>query len=75
MTTSRISSLRTEKGFGFIAGTPGATGTSDIFFHRSAVVDSTFEALHEGQEVSFEIEPDPRDASRSRARDVRIVEV
>jgi CspA family cold shock protein len=74
MTTGRISALRSEKGFGFIAGTPGATGTGDIFFHHTALIDSTMESLREGQEVSFEVEPDPRDASRSRARDVRVVE-
>ena len=74
MTTGRISALRSEKGFGFIAGPVGATGKSDIFFHHTALVDTSFDDLREGQEVSFEVEPDPRDASRSRARDVRVVQ-
>ena len=74
MTTGRISALRSEKGFGFIAGQSGATGNNDIFFHHTALVGTSFDDLREGQEVSFEVEPDPRDATRSRARDVRLVE-
>ena len=39
----------TSKGFGFIQGEQG-----DIFFHSSAVVGTTFEALREGQRVTYE---------------------
>ncbi len=38
-----------DKGFGFI----GAEGRKDLFFHRSAVDGAQFEALHEGERVSF----------------------
>jgi CspA family cold shock protein len=39
----------TDKGFGFIN-----TGKDkDLFFHSSAVQDTTFDELHEGQQVSF----------------------
>lgn len=69
MATGTIASLR-DKGFGFI--TPdGAPAHSDLFFHRSAVADDGFERLGEGQRVSFEEEPDPRDMTRRRAVNVQ----
>ena len=39
----------TDKGFGFI----DIGGGKDLFFHRSAVEGTPFEALHEAQRVSF----------------------
>ena len=38
-----------DKGFGFISTGAG----NDIFFHKSAVEETTFEQLDEGQKVSF----------------------
>lgn len=38
----------TDKGFGFIQGNQG-----DIFFHSSAVEGTTYDALYEGQTVSY----------------------
>ena len=73
MATGRISSIRADKGFGFIKDSPGPKGNNDVFFHRSAVADGSFDDLTEGQEVSFRTEPDPRDPSRFRAADVRPV--
>jgi cold shock protein len=73
MATGRITSIRADKGFGFIKDSPGPKGDNDLFFHCSAVVDTAFEDLTEGQEVSFKAEPDPRDPSRFRATDVRVV--
>jgi CspA family cold shock protein len=72
MGTGIVASLR-DKGFGFIAP-DGATGRGDLFFHSSALQGTTFDALHEGQRVSFDQEPDPRDASRQRAVNVRATE-
>jgi CspA family cold shock protein len=72
MGTGTVASLR-DKGFGFIAP-DGASGGGDLFFHRSALQGTTFDALREGQRVSFDEEPDPRDASRQRAVNVRAVE-
>jgi CspA family cold shock protein len=65
MTSGTIKSLR-ENGFGFIVP-DGATGNKDLFFHRSAIIGMDFDSLREGQRVSFDVEPDPRDSSRSRA--------
>ena len=73
MSTGRITSIRADKGFGFIKDGPDASQGNDIFFHRTAVVGVDFADLHEGQEVTFRTEPDPRDASRFRAADVRVV--
>lgn len=73
MATGRITSIRADKGFGFIKDSPSSSGNNDLFFHRSAVVDTPFEDLAEGQEVSYKTEPDPRDPSRFRAIDVRVV--
>ena len=73
MATGRIARIHVDKGFGFILESPGPKGNNDLFFHRSAVVGAEFEDLREGQEVSFEAGPDPRDPSRFRASDVRVV--
>jgi CspA family cold shock protein len=73
VSTGRITAIRADKGFGFIKDGPDASNSNDIIFHRSAVVGVDFEDLREGQEVSYRTEPDPRDASRFRAADVRVV--
>jgi CspA family cold shock protein len=39
----------TDKGFGFIS----TGGDKDMFFHSSNVEGTSFEALHEGQQVSY----------------------
>jgi len=48
MAQGTIKKLISEKGFGFIEGERG-----ELFFHHSAVEGTTFEALSEGQEVTF----------------------
>lgn len=78
MATGRITRMQYDKGFGFImesGGTApsGAKNGNDLFFHRTAVVEGVFDDLREGQDVSFESGPDPRDPSRFRASDVRAV--
>lgn len=45
-----IKRLVSDRGFGFIATSAG----EDIFFHRSAVVGTTFEDLTSGQNVTFD---------------------
>jgi CspA family cold shock protein len=71
MATGTIASLR-DKGFGFIAP-DGASARGDVFFHRTAVIDDSFDRLIVGQRVSFDEEPDPRDSSRRRAVNVQSV--
>jgi CspA family cold shock protein len=71
MATGTIKTIRDDKGFGFI-GPEGQTGRgSDLFFHRSAVIGNGFDLLREGQQVSYDEEPDPRDPSRRRAVNVQ----
>jgi CspA family cold shock protein len=69
MTTGTIASIR-DRGFGFIAR-DGEGGGADLFFHSSAVGGDGFDALRQGQRVSFDEEPDPRDPTRRRAVNVQ----
>ncbi len=47
----------TEKGFGFIK----IDGQEkDLFFHSNEVVGTTFDALREGDQVSFEVGEGPK---------------
>jgi CspA family cold shock protein len=48
----QIARVVMDKGFGFIKGSDGV----ERFFHRSSVLNVTFEELREGQEVEFEHE-------------------
>ena len=72
MSTGTIASLR-DKGFGFIL-VDGASGRGDLFFHSTAVQGTSFDQLREGQRVSFDEEPDTRDASRRRAVNVTLAD-
>lgn len=51
-----IKKLISDRGFGFIQQEDG----SEIFFHRSQVLGSGFDALREGQTVSYEKGVDSR---------------
>jgi CspA family cold shock protein len=70
MANGTIASLR-DRGFGFIMP-DGGSANNDLFFHSTAVTETTFDQLQVGQRVSFDEEPDPRDASRRRAVNVRV---
>ena len=56
-----------EKGFGFISNNDGS---GDVFVHFSAIVADGFKTLNEGQQVTFDTEPDPKTPSRLRAVNV-----
>jgi CspA family cold shock protein len=56
MHTGKIKKLVRERGFGFISDTDG----NEVFFHQSSLVDVTFDALNEEQDVTFEIEKSPK---------------
>ncbi len=55
MPEGTIKKLVSDRGFGFID-----SGGKDIFFHLSAVEGTTFEALTEGQPVTYEIGDGPK---------------
>lgn len=67
MHTGKIKKLVRERGFGFISDTDGR----EVFFHQSSLLDVTFTALNEEQEVEFEIEDSPKGP---RAINVHIVQ-
>jgi cold shock protein len=71
MATGTIKSLR-DRGFGFITPNDGGS-TNELFFHANSLTDTSFDQLQEGQRVTFDQEPDPRDSSRSRAVRVQVV--
>ena len=55
------------KGYGFISNDEGG---DDIFVHFSAIQTEGFRTLKEGQKVTFETEPDPKDSGKLRAVNV-----
>lgn len=55
MASGKIVRLARDRGFGFIK--PDGRDTEDVFFHRSALANITFESVHEGQPVTFTVEP------------------
>ena len=57
---------KTDRGFGFIRTDSG----QDLFFHMSAVVGTTFDALQEGQRVAFESETGPKGPRAASVRPV-----
>lgn len=57
-----------EKGFGFISN---EDGSGDVFVHFSAIQSDGFKTLAEGQKVSYDTEPDPKNSSKLRAVNVR----
>jgi CspA family cold shock protein len=69
MATGNITRIIRDKGFGFIQL---AGATEEIFFHTSAVEQPTFDELSEGQQVEFDVEPDPKQPKRSRAAHVKL---
>ena len=55
-TKGTIKRLVSEKGFGFIATSDG----NEYFFHQSACSQTPFDALREGQAVTFEMGQGPK---------------
>ncbi len=56
-----------EKGFGFISNDDGS---GDVFVHFSAIQAEGFRTLAEGQKVTYDTEPDPKDPGKLRAVNV-----
>ena len=59
-----------DKGYGFISNDNGG---NDVFVHFSAIVGDGYKTLVEGQKVTYDVEADPKDESKSRATNVVVV--
>ena len=70
MAKGTVKWFNAEKGYGFIASEEGG---ADVFVHFSAVVMDGYKRLREGQAVTFETEPDPKNAEKLRAVNVQLV--
>ena len=68
MSQGTVKWFNAEKGYGFISNDEGG---DDVFVHFSAIVADGYRKLKEGQKVSFEIEPDPKNSEKLRARNVQ----
>lgn len=67
MNKGTVKWFNSEKGYGFIT----AEGGEDVFVHFSAIVSDGFKTLNEGQAVTFDIEADTKNPSRTRAVNVQ----
>jgi len=70
MNTGTVKWFNSEKGFGFITNDDGS---ADVFVHFSAIQSDGYKSLDEGQKVTFDTEPDPKDGSKLRAVNVQKV--
>ena len=59
-----------EKGYGFISSEEAG---EDVFVHFYAIQADGYKTLAEGQKVTFETEPDPKNSSKLRAKNVNVV--
>lgn len=67
MNTGTVKWFNAEKGYGFISNDDGS---GDVFVHFSAIQAEGFRTLAEGQKVSYDTEPDPKDPGKLRAVNV-----
>ena len=71
MSTGTAKWFNNEKGFGFISNDDGS---GDVFVHFTAIQSKGFRKLEENQKVTFDVEQDPKNPSRNRAANVKVVE-
>lgn len=67
MNNGTVKWFNETKGFGFISNDNGG---DDVFVHFSAIQGNGFKTLQEGQKVTFDVEPDPKDSRKMRAVNV-----
>lgn len=70
MNNGTVKWFNSQKGFGFISND---NGSGDVFVHHSAIEGEGFKNLEEGQRVTYETETDPKDRSKLRAKNVRVI--
>lgn len=69
MNNGTVKWFNSEKGFGFISNDNGG---DDVFVHFSAIQGTSggYKSLDDGQKVTFDTEPDPKDSRKLRAINV-----
>lgn len=67
MISGTVKWFNAEKGYGFISNDDGS---GDVFVHFSAIQAEGFRTLAEGQKVTYDTEPDPKDPGKLRAVNV-----
>jgi cold shock protein len=67
MAAGTIKTLVTERGFGFLVP-EGASNGQDLFFHRSDVEGSGYDALRVGDQVTYEPGVDQRRGTQKATR-------
>lgn len=67
MHKGKIKKLVRDRGFGFISDTDGR----EVFFHQTGLIEATFNALSEDQQVEFDVEKSDKGP---RAINVHIVQ-
>lgn len=69
MNTGTVKWFNESKGFGFISNDDGS---DDVFVHFSSIMVDGFKTLAEGQKVNYDVEQDPKNASKMRAINVTL---
>ncbi|MGN6514827.1 MAG: cold-shock protein [Rhizomicrobium sp.] len=67
MTIGTVKFFNSTKGFGFISPEGGG---KDVFVHASAVEMAGLRTLNEGQQVSFDVQPDARGSKAANLKAV-----
>lgn len=67
MNQGTVKWFKSDKGFGFI--TNDETGV-DTFVHFSGINGDGYKVLEEGNKVTYDVEEDPKDNSKTRAVNV-----
>lgn len=60
MANGTIKKLVSDRGFGFILPETGQADGKDLFFHRSDVGGTGYDALREGARVTYDLGKDER---------------
>lgn len=69
MNNGTVKWFNADKGFGLITNNDGS---GDVFVHFSAIQNGGFKTLNDGDKVTFDIEKDVKNSSRSRAVNVQL---
>ncbi|MCH4239909.1 MAG: cold-shock protein [Oscillospiraceae bacterium] len=68
--TGTVKWFNEAKGYGFISNDDGS---GDVFVHFSSILGEGFKTLAEGQKVTYDVEPDPKNSSKFRAANVQAI--